>query len=93
MTPDAAAIIAAIRDAIPTGLVSVYLFGSHAEGRAHRDSDLDVGVLLDPRSCGSRKDRFEARIAASAVSAQPGSGRWSTSSSSTMPRRIWSVAS
>ena len=30
------------------GVAAVYLFGSHAEGRAHRDSDVDVGVLLDP---------------------------------------------
>jgi nucleotidyltransferase-like protein len=29
------------------GVVSVYVFGSEAEGRAHRDSDLDVGVLND----------------------------------------------
>lgn len=29
------------------GVVAAYLFGSHAEGRAHRESDVDVGVLLD----------------------------------------------
>jgi hypothetical protein len=29
------------------GMISVYLFGSHAEHRAHRESDVDVGVLLD----------------------------------------------
>ena len=27
------------------GVVSVYLFGSHAEERAHRESDVDLGVL------------------------------------------------
>jgi len=27
------------------GLVSAYLFGSRAADRAHRESDLDVGVL------------------------------------------------
>ena len=29
------------------GLVSVYLFGSHASSRAHRESDVDLGILLD----------------------------------------------
>ena len=29
------------------GLVAAYLFGSHAEGRPHRESDVDLGVLLD----------------------------------------------
>jgi predicted nucleotidyltransferase len=33
--------------ASPSGVVSAYLFGSHAAGRAHRESDVDVGVLLD----------------------------------------------
>ena len=31
----------------PPGVVSAYLFGSEAEGRAHTESDVDVGVLLD----------------------------------------------
>lgn len=28
------------------GVAAVYLFGSHAAGREHRESDMDVGVLL-----------------------------------------------
>ncbi len=28
------------------GVVAVYLFGSHAAGREHRESDVDLGVLL-----------------------------------------------
>ena len=36
----------AFRTAAAPGLLSAYLFGSHAEGRSHRESDLDVGVLL-----------------------------------------------
>ena len=31
-------------------IVSAYLFGSIAEGREHRDSDVDIGVLLDRRT-------------------------------------------
>ena len=30
----------------PSGLVAAYLFGGHAAGRAHRESDVDVAVLL-----------------------------------------------
>ena len=42
-----------------------YLFGSHAEGRAHRESDVDVAVLLDRTVYPESKDRFEARVALS----------------------------
>ncbi len=31
----------------PTGVVAAYLFGSHARGTAHRESDVDVAVLMD----------------------------------------------
>jgi predicted nucleotidyltransferase len=44
------------------GVVSVYLFGSHAEGRAHRESDVDVGVLFDRRALPGARDRFEAGL-------------------------------
>lgn len=44
------------------GLVSVYVFGSVAEGRAHRESDLDVGVLLDRRFHPDEKSRFDQRL-------------------------------
>ncbi len=30
------------------GLVAAWLFGSAASGRLHAESDVDVGVLLDP---------------------------------------------
>ena len=47
-------------------VVSVYMFGSRAEGRAHRESDLDLGILFDRDVHRTRKDRFDAalRIAA-----------------------------
>lgn len=38
--------VAAVLDGVD-GLVSAYLFGSVASGRAHRDSDVDLAVLLD----------------------------------------------
>jgi predicted nucleotidyltransferase len=44
------------------GVVSAYLFGSQAEGRAHRESDVDVGALVDPRTYPTEHDRFELRL-------------------------------
>ena len=44
------------------GLVSVYLFGSHAEGRAHRESDVDIGVLFDRGELPTKKDRFDRSL-------------------------------
>ena len=44
------------------GVASAYLFGSHAEGRAHRESDVDVGVLLLWDRHPTARDRFEMRI-------------------------------
>lgn len=41
-------------------VVAAYLYGSYAEGRAHRESDLDVGVVLDARL--SPAERFELRV-------------------------------
>jgi uncharacterized protein len=44
------------------GVVSAFLFGSHAEGRAHRESDVDVAILLDWSRHPGARERFEARI-------------------------------
>jgi predicted nucleotidyltransferase len=44
------------------GVAAVYLFGSHAEGRAHRESDIDLGVLLDWQRYPTREERFDARV-------------------------------
>lgn len=48
-------------DPVP-GIVSAYVFGSVAEGRAHRESDLDVGVLLDRQIYPDERTRFDAQI-------------------------------
>lgn len=44
------------------GIAAVYLFGSHAERRAHRESDVDVGVLLDRRQYPTPAARFDIRV-------------------------------
>lgn len=57
------------------GVAAVYLFGSHAEGRAHGDSDVDVGVLFDRSVHATRKARFEASLRfAAALQAELGTG-------------------
>jgi predicted nucleotidyltransferase len=43
-------------------VVSAYLFGSHAAGSAHRESDVDVGVVLDCAVHGTRAARFDERV-------------------------------
>jgi len=43
-------------------VVSVYLFGSVAEGRAHRESDVDLAVLLAWTSHATAAERFDAGI-------------------------------
>lgn len=50
------------RETPVAGVVAAYLFGSHAEGRAHRESDVDVGVLLRRDACPTPAARFEARL-------------------------------
>ena len=47
------------------GVASVYLFGSQAEGRAHRESDIDVAVLLDWHRYPTRGERFDLRVSLS----------------------------
>lgn len=44
------------------GLIAAYLFGSHAEDRAHRESDVDIGLLLDRREHATSAARFEERL-------------------------------
>src|SRR5687768_9119251 len=44
------------------GVISAYLFGSVADGRAHRESDVDVGILLDREAYPRAADRFDVRL-------------------------------
>ncbi len=64
---DIAELISAHFEAVDRAdVVSVYLFGSHAEGRAHRESDVDIGVLLDRSVVPSKKERFDLSLRISA---------------------------
>jgi predicted nucleotidyltransferase len=44
------------------GVISAYVFGSHATGRVHAESDIDVGVLLDRHQAPTGRQRFESRV-------------------------------
>ena len=60
------ALEAALTAAPPIAVASAYVFGSLAEGRAHRESDVDVGVLLVRDAHPAPADRFDARLRLSA---------------------------
>lgn len=51
------ALIRFLQTARPPGLVTAYLFGSHVTGRAHRESDVAVGALLDRTAFPTDRDR------------------------------------
>jgi hypothetical protein len=61
----------ALRELEAEGVVSAYLFGSYAEARAHRESDVDVGVLLDRRALPGARNRWKrsSRSGLEAISA------------------------
>ena len=48
------------------GVQAAWLFGSHCQGRSHRDSDVDVAVLLEHGRYPDARSRFEARVAMTA---------------------------
>lgn len=50
----------------PAEVAAAYLFGSQAEQRGHRDSDVDVGVLLLRDRCPTQRERFELGVRLSA---------------------------
>jgi predicted nucleotidyltransferase len=56
------ALVRALEGRANRGIAAVYLFGSHAEGRAHRESDVDVGVLFDRATHPTPRARFDARL-------------------------------
>ncbi len=54
------AIVPVVR-AMP-GVLSIYLVGSVAERREHRESDVDIGVLLDRAVYPTERERFDVRL-------------------------------
>jgi predicted nucleotidyltransferase len=44
------------------GVVASYVYGSHAAGRPHRESDLDLGILFRLADFPNRAERFEAGL-------------------------------
>lgn len=56
------AIRAFVLEGAPEGIASVYLFGSAGRDRRHRESDVDVGVLVDRRVFPSARDRAHLRV-------------------------------
>ena len=52
----------AFSEAEAAGVVAAYVFGSCVEGREHRDSDVDVAVLLDREQFRDEGDRFDTRL-------------------------------
>lgn len=62
MDPIRDAVIAYMEQHDDLAVVSVYLFGSRAEGRDHEQSDIDLGILLDRDRYPRGKDRFEIRL-------------------------------
>jgi predicted nucleotidyltransferase len=52
----------AFEEEVPPGVIAAYLFGSHAEGRAHSESDIDVGVLLHRVLYPGVRERFDERV-------------------------------
>jgi predicted nucleotidyltransferase len=66
-TKTAEALLAGALEEAPPGIVSAYLFGSHAERRAHRESDVDVGVLLSYERYATQRERFEVRVRLSSL--------------------------
>jgi len=66
MGPTTSDLPAALSDALARapvpGVVAAYLFGSHAAGRAHRESDVDVGVLFDWDALPTTRERFDAGV-------------------------------
>jgi predicted nucleotidyltransferase len=51
----------------PPGLASAYLFGSHARGQPHRESDVDLGLLLARDRFPNPASRFDERVRLTAL--------------------------
>jgi predicted nucleotidyltransferase len=59
----ASAVASVLGNRTGESVVAAWLFGSYAESRAHRESDVDIGVLLDRDRLPTSRDRFEEGLA------------------------------
>ena len=55
-------LLQALHQEVGEGAALLYLHGSTARGEIHRDSDLDLAVLLDWKAFPTRLARSEARV-------------------------------
>lgn len=55
------------RERRPEAVISAYVFGSHAAGTAHDESDLDVGVVFDLDDMPDRGARSRCEVDLSAA--------------------------
>jgi predicted nucleotidyltransferase len=62
MTAEVATLRAFFERRAPAHVLAAYLFGSRLKGRAVRESDLDVGVVVEPDAALSTADRFDLRV-------------------------------
>lgn len=65
-TPTGSDLFAALADHFesrrPAGVISAYLFGSQATGTAHRESDVDVAVVVDREVLPERGARSDLQV-------------------------------
>ena len=73
-------------------MVAAYLFGSVVDGRQHRESDVDVAVLVAREVYPEAAGRFELRLQLFPVLRRI-AGRDVDIVSSTRPRHTWPVES
>jgi predicted nucleotidyltransferase len=59
----------------PRGVASVYLYGSEVEARSHRESDVDIGILLSWDVYPGARERFRERLDAAGWLAAELAGR------------------
>lgn len=61
------AIVRVLEDSAGAAVVSAYLFGSVAAERSHRESDVDIGLLLSYRIHPTARARFGQRLTLSSI--------------------------
>ena len=63
-----------LKQQAPPALAVAWLFGSHADARAHRESDVDLGVVFRHAALPSSRARFEAALQLSTALSESAGG-------------------